>query len=578
MMLGSIPHSHAQPGAPPPPIPSPDSFMQSESRFDPADEVFYHIMPITWRYGAWKHPVTLMASGFPPMDYRFGNFQGLIDGLPYLQQLGITAVWLNPIFPSPAYHGYQHAEADKVNPWFGDEEEFLQFIAVARRHGIKVYLDIVCYGISQNTPYFQQSRANTGNPLGSMLAYHDKQRGRYTGYSFKTWNGETVGFVNWDLRNQAARDLVISWSKKWLDPNGDGDVSDGVAGYRLDHVWSKYPNAPAGTDGWGYNLDFWREWRTALENVNPAVFTFAEQARWETNGIDLLPVHDAAFTKQIEFAARESLLKEDASALCKAFDSAFDDLRHAPNRTLLGILGDHDVDRLSSAIEANVETHRAREKAAAAILLLGPFTPVIYAGDEIGMLGKEGKFESDANDIPRREPFKWNAVAPAALLPGGGGPGVDPRINPMTNYFALHKPAYDNRYSRDNDTRSVEEQQGKPGSLLETYRQLIRLRRESKPLRRGNYVPLRVSNPGIFAFTRTDAEETVFVIINLTGGTESISLPVPAEQLPEQSRDVRDLIEGKNVSAWQRGREVPKVEIGPYAFRALQVPPERRGY
>ena len=75
---------------------------------DLPDEVFYHIMPIAWRDGNGD-------------AQRFGDFGGLTASLPYLQGLGVTAIWLNPIFPSAAYHGYQHGPADQLNPWFGDE-------------------------------------------------------------------------------------------------------------------------------------------------------------------------------------------------------------------------------------------------------------------------------------------------------------------------------------------------------------------------------------------------------------------------------------------------------------------------
>ncbi len=219
-----------------------------------------------------------------------------------------------------------------------------------------------------------------------------------------------MGFANWNLHSREARDLVIAWSKKWLDPRGDGSLRSGVAGFRLDHVWKTY-DKPL-----NYDIDtFWREWRSEIEKVNPGVFTFAEQAKWESHGAELLATgdgenaHDAAFTKPFEFAAREALLKEEADRLHL---SMTDTLAACPKgRTLMAILGDHDVDRLSTAIGADVEARRGRERAAAAVLLLQPFPPVVWQGDEIGMLGKAASTGSDANDIPRREPFKWLARA-----------------------------------------------------------------------------------------------------------------------------------------------------------------------
>lgn len=75
---------------------------------------------------------------------------------------------------------------------------------------------------------------------------------------------------------------MINWSKKWLDPNNDGNPIDGIDGYRLDHVWVQYGTGP---DGWGYNLDdFWTPWHAALQSVRDDVFTFAEQHDWGTTG------------------------------------------------------------------------------------------------------------------------------------------------------------------------------------------------------------------------------------------------------------------------------------------------------
>jgi len=99
------------------------------------------------------------------------------------------------------------------------------------------------------------------------------------------------------------------------------------------------------------------------------------------------------------------------------------------------------------------------------------------------MLGVKQSYGSDANDIPMREPFKWLAVA---------GP-------PMTNYWALNPQAFGAPFSSNNDGRSVEEQDGVPGSLLETYKQLIAVRHASEALRRGDFRVLGADN-GVYAF------------------------------------------------------------------------------
>lgn len=524
---------------------------------DISDEVFYHIMPIAWRYG---RPAEGFDAGAPQNAHRFGNFQGLRDGLPYLADMGFTALWLNPIFPSPAYHGYQHGRADEINPWFGTEAEFLAFVQEARAAGIRVYLDLVAYGISQQSEFFTDSFRNRASLFSPLLAYTKPDNSAYVGYSFRTWNGDTVGFVNWDLRSQGARQLVINWSLKWLDPNGDGDPSDGIAGYRLDHVWARYNK---GDEGLNYHIDtFWREWREALERVNPLVFTFAEQADWNSFGAELLRagdgrrVHDAALTKPFQSAAREALRTERADMLYTSMAATL--TACPPGHTFMGSIGDHDVDRIASAIGADTPATLGRARAAAAVLLLQPFPPMVYYGDEIAMLGVGGNFRSDANDIPRREPMKWAAR--------------DDDAPHATNYWALHEGVVKARFSRDNDGRSVEEQRAVAGSAYDTHRQLIALRRAHAPLRRGGYTPVPCDAPAVWAFTRSYEGRALLVLINLSGKDVAV---LPAAKGQRSWREALAASSLTHLAAFPEAPAPPAADgpitVGAYGWRVLDV-------
>jgi glycosidase len=480
---------------------------ETRAQLDVSADVIYHIMPIAWRDSDGD-------------THRFGDFGGMIDSLDYLEDLGVTGVWMNPIFPSPAYHGYQHGRADQLNPWFGSEGEWIAFVEAAHARGIKVFLDFVVYGISHDSPWFQSAYSNPGSQYDDWLAFTNGSNTNYLGSTYPTWNGSTVGFIHWDLRTPDVAQMVQDWGRKWLDPNEDGDFSDGVDGYRLDHVWEFYPNGP---DGWGYNIDdFWIPWKAALQQVNPDVFIFAEQADWGSMGVELLPAFDASMTKPFEFAARDAVANEASAPLYGAMATA---TAAVPDgRTFMGIIGDHDVDRLASVIGPGF----AKGKVAAAVLMSQPFTPMIYFGDEIGMLGVKANFGGDANDIPMREPFKWNAVA---------GP-------PMSNYWALHAPAFNNAYSQDNDGRSVEEQDGVAGSLLETYTTLIATRKASEALTRGAYFPVPAPDPGVWAFVRQSESQTVLVVINLTGVQKTLFLDLTQFEITGGITTPHDLITG----------------------------------
>ncbi|MGE0479298.1 MAG: alpha-amylase family glycosyl hydrolase [Phycisphaerae bacterium] len=475
---------------------------------DVADEVFYHFMPIAWRDSDSD-------------AYRYGDFGGMATSLDYLEQLGVTAIWMNPIFPSPAYHGYQHGPADQLNASFGDEAGWRSFVQQAHARGIKVFVDFVCYGISHNSIYFQSAFGNPASPYDTWLAFTNGANTAYLGSTYTTWNGASVGFIHWDLRTAAARDLVTQWGVRWLDPNHDGDFSDGVDGYRLDHVWVQYGSGP---DGWGYNLDdFWTPWKAALVAARPSTFIFCEQADWGLYGNTLVPPFDAAMTKPFEFAAREALTGELATRLYSSMAQTV--AAEPPAGTFLAIIGDHDVDRLASAIGDNF----AKGRAAAAVLLTQPFPPILYYGDEIGMRGvKNNAYPSDASDIPMREPFKWNAVA---------GP-------PMSNYFVRNAAAYGGRVSRDNDGRSVQEQQGVAGSLLESYRALIAARRANVALRRGSYLPVTCSSPAVWAFVRHHAAQTLIVAINVSRNPIDATINLGAFGVAPGGADAVDVLTG----------------------------------
>lgn len=511
-----------------------------------SDEIFYHIMPIAWRDSDND------AS-------RFGDFQGMTDSLDYLQSLGVTSVWMNPIFPSAAYHGYQHGPADQLDPRFGTQQQFIDFLAAAKSRGIKVYLDFVVYGISHNSQWYQSARNNPASPYDTWLAFTNASNTQYLGSVYNSWNGASVGFIHWDLRNAQAAALVTSWALKWLDPDNNGIADDGVAGYRFDHCWVNYPSGPS---GWGYNLtSFWRPFFNNLRALKPDVFNFGEQADWGSYGGEFLSDFDAMFTKPFEFAARDALSSGNAQPLYDRMDTTVSSAIAAGQGTFMAIIGDHDVDRLATVINAGSPLAPSRGHAAAAVQMLQPFAPIIYYGDEIGMRGNKQNYGSDANDIPMREPMKWNAVA---------GP-------PMSNYQVLNAQAHNNRFSQDNDSRSVEEQEGVPGSLLETYRTLIALRQAQPALRRGDYRGLPNNRTQVWAFARnygppSDPDSTLLVLVNLGSSATTSTVDFTSFELLSASAPVTDVVSGAGQSAMTAANAgAYSVSVGSYGYRVLRV-------
>ncbi|NBU42114.1 MAG: hypothetical protein EBS51_15215 [Planctomycetia bacterium] len=302
----------------------------------PQDEVIYQIMPIAWRDSNNDTVGGVQA--------RFGDFGGLAatESLDYLQYLGVTMVYLQPIFPSPAYHGYQHGAGNTLNPNFGTEAQFLAFVNAAHARGIKVILDFVAYGISHNSTWYQGAFNNPASIYDGWLAFTNAANTTYVGSTYSTWNGSQVGFIHWDLTNAAAVNTVIGHARKWLDPNGDGDTSDGVDGFRLDHAWA------SGGEGWGANISFWQTWCSAMRAAKPGIFIFCEPSDWGNYGTDLLTptAFDAVITKPWEFAARAAVSNRNASGLYSAMAATVSAI--PAGKTAVAETNDHDSNRLAS--------------------------------------------------------------------------------------------------------------------------------------------------------------------------------------------------------------------------------------
>ncbi len=505
-------------------------------RFRPvADDVFYMYMPIAWRD----------SDGDPS---RFGDFGGMTASIPHLKSLGVTAVWMTPVFPSAAYHGYQHGDPDSLRAEFGSRAAFWSFVQAAHAESIKVFLDFVVYGSSQATPQFQSAFGNPASPFDSWFAFTNGGNTNYLGCCpYTTWNGSTVGFIHWDLRTPAVNQRIIDWAIGWLDPNGDLDPSDGVDGFRLDHVSAYHPTESP----WGYDLAWWQGWKAALQAVNPDVYTFAEQADWGSTGAELLGPFDAAFTKPFEFAARSGIANASAAPLAAAMATATSLLPE--DRLFLTTLSDHDVDRLANAL-GDVP---GRLRVAASVQFLQPLPPVVYFGDELGMRGaKRTDYVGDAADIPFREPFKWNAVA---------GP-------PMSNYFVLNSQAYNGRVARDNDGRSVQEQSGVPGSLLEHYRTMSALRHAHPGLRSGDFANVPASLGSVWAFLKIAPTETLLVAIKLGSGSATVNLDLSAFDLPDGASPVTDVVTSATLaSITSANRASYPVSMTGYGHRVLRV-------
>jgi glycosidase len=412
-----------------------------------------------------------------------GDFNGITRKLDYLQSLGVNALWLMPIYPSPSYHGYDVTNYFDVNPDYGTLSDFKNLLAAAHQRGMHVILDMVLNHTSSQNPWFVSANSDSQSsyrnwyiwsdtnpgymgPNGSIPWYQGQQ-----GYYYAIFGAgmPDLNYQNPDVTTEM--DKVISF---WLK-----DV--GVDGFRLDAInylieeGQKQANTPS-THAWLKNF------YTAYKADKSDAFTVGEvygadaalDATYTGNQLDM------AFDFELASGMLNGANGGSNSAVISALTFAQQSL---PDWQFGTFLTNHDQNRTMSTLSGDVD----KAKAAAFMLFTLPGTPFIYYGEEIGMQG-----EKPDEDI--RLPMQWSAENNAGFTTGSPwrAPNADyPKVNVAT-------------------------EQNDPNSLLSFYRTLITLRNQHPALRDSSLSILSTQNTGIFAVLRYKGDETLLIVANLT--------------------------------------------------------------
>ncbi|NWG14984.1 MAG: DUF3459 domain-containing protein [Acidobacteria bacterium] len=451
-----------------------------------------------------------------------GDLPGILSRLDYLQWLGVDAIWLSPIYPSPmADFGYDVSNYHDIDPVFGRLADFDRLLSEAHARGIRVVLDMVMNHTSDQHPWFLESRSSRDNPKRDWYIWRDPRQGREPnnwesifGGKAWTWDERTGQYylhlflaeqpdLNW--RNPQVKEAMFNECRFWLER--------GVDGFRLDvaHMFVKAEGLPdnppkLGLTGYGrqhhlYEINqpethaIWKEFRKLLDSYpeRMAVGEVAPQGAvgYYGNGRD-----------ELHLVFNFGLLRQGWDAR-RFYDVVADWEARLPEQAWpCWVLGNHDVRRLASRYVAGPFTE-ARTRVAATMLLTLRGTPFMYYGDEIGM--REGDIpRAEIQDPPGRRywpfykgrdgcrtPMQWDAT------PGAGFSTSQPwlRLNP------------------DYVQRNVQAQRADPDSLLNFYRRLIELRRKSPALLYGNYHAL--GRPvDVWAYERATPRRRMLVALN----------------------------------------------------------------
>lgn len=469
--------------------------------------VLLGLLTLPYAYSAGDPPVKLRTNHEEIIYHIFqrsfydsnGDMQGDLNGirqkLNYLQQLGVTAVLLTPLYESVFYHNYFASDFKKIDPTYGTMRDYVKLIKELHRRGMKFYMDMETQYVTEDHIWWKDGINNLNSPFSDYILYDDKAHRQPSTIIFNL-----KGLLGYDsvyrkittvnLYSPKVQEYNYKLFKFWVDPNNDGRFDDGVDGFRLDHMMDNLDGKLP-----GLFARFWRPLLSKLKQVNPKLKIVAEQANWGSLGADYLKHGgvDRVFAFRLAFAIRS--FKKDQ--LIKAADSTF--LITPPNKQQVVFIENHDTPRFSYGVKGNAD----KLKVGAALNLLLGGVPSIYYGQELGMSGTNASVgATDANDIPNRSAFEW--------YKSDQGKGMA--------YWYKVKGPWKDKFNSDvpNDGISLEEEQNDPNSLWNFYRKMIAIRKTNPEISNGQYKTLQNDNNQVFSYMRGSGKKKVIVAINLS--------------------------------------------------------------
>lgn len=356
--------------------------------------VFYQIIPDRFANGNPRNdPKGISKWGDKPTTESFfgGDLQGIIDHLDDLTDLGITAIYLTPIFEAPSNHKYDSTDYLEVDPHFGDLKLLKKLVNTAHAKGIKIVLDAVFNHISADSPQFTDVIKH-----GEKSKYADWFHIHEFPVKVKEDNPnyDAFGFVadlpKLNTANPEAREFLLTIAQYWLQEVG-------IDGWRLD-VANEIDHA------------FWRDFRKLVKEINPEAFIIGEV--W-TDSLRWLQGDQFDSVMNYPFSSRliEFLLKEDMNADTFAAYIGGLQIRYPlqANEVLFNLLASHDTPRILTQLGGD----KRKLKLATAFLLTYPGTPCIFYGDEIGLEGEGDPdcrkcmiWEKEGQDLDLLEHYK----------------------------------------------------------------------------------------------------------------------------------------------------------------------------
>jgi maltose alpha-D-glucosyltransferase/alpha-amylase len=484
---------------------------------------------------------------FDANDDGVGDFAGLTSKLDYLQELGVTAIWLLPFYPSPLKDdGYDIADYRNVHPAYGTMRDFRRLVEAAHERGLRVITELVINHTSDQHRWFQRARhARKGSAHRDWYVWSDtpdKYAGTriiFTDTETSNWTWDPVaGQYFWhrffshqpDLNfdNPQVVRAIVNTMQFWLE--------FGVDGFRLDAIPYLIERDGTSSENLPETHDVIRHIRAELDRMAPGKLLLAEANQWPEDVKEYFGQGDEchmAFHFPLMPRMYMAIAREDRHPIT-------DIMRQTPeipetcqwalflrnhDELTLEMVTAEERDYLWSTYAADPRARvnvgirrrlaplmngdRRKIELMNAILMSMPGTPIIYYGDEIGM--GDNIFLGDRNGV--RTPMQWTPDRNAGFS----------RTDPARLYLpAIMDPIYGFQ------AVNVEAQARSLNSLLNWMRRLIAVRQAYPAFGRGQLVFLYPSNRTILAYLRVHGETVILVVCNLSRSAQAVELDLAA--------------------------------------------------
>ena len=482
-----------------------------------------------------------------------GDLRGIMEKLDYLKWLGVTGVWVSPIYPSPMDDfGYDITDYTGIEPIFGTMEDFDRLLEATHEKGMKLILDLVPNHTSYLHPWFKESRSSKDNPKRDWYIWKDPKP---DGSPPTNWQS-VFGGSGWEFDEATGQYYYHAFLKEqpdlnWRNPEVKKAMLDvmrfwlkkGVDGFRVDVIWHMIkddlfrdnppnPDYKEGKPDYVRNINAYSEDQPLVHEVIAEMRKVMEEFGERLLigeiylPIDKLVTYYGKENAGVHLPFNFQLIKVNWSAenLYKLINEYEGSL--PPGGWPNWVLGNHDKSRIVS----RVGEKQARLGAVLLLTLRG--TPTIYYGDEIGMKDvkipperirdpKEFTMPGYSRD-PQRTPMQWNSKAFAG--------------------FSITEPWLP--IADDYESHNVETEQQDPDSMLSLHKRLIELRQQEPALQVGEFLPVGLEN-NLMLYKRKFGEDEFLIAINF--GEETASFRPDIELSGKIVAATLSSLEGKEI-------------------------------